>query len=106
MVWKKKWKPNIAEKNDYIEKLKEKESLNTFITNKAIRNGCFLKFYSISKGKVIEGNVVKESYGEKTGQHTFTIEECDGNNIIVKGRNLYPNMLEHIQGEISKQVSI
>ena len=101
-----RWKPNRAEKNAYIEKLKEKESLNTFITNKAIRNGCFIKFYSISKGKIIKGNVIKESYGEKTGQHTFTIEECDGNKIIVKGRNLYPNMLEHIQGEISKKVSI
>ena len=101
-----RWKPNRAEKDAYIEKIKEKENLNTFTTNKAIRNGCFLKFYSISKGKVIEGNVVKESYGEKTGQHTFTIEECDVNKVIVKGRNLYPNMLEHIQGEISKQVSI
>mgnify|MGYP005614582807 FL=1 len=101
-----RWKPNRAEKDAYIEKIKEKENLNTFTTNKAIRNGCFLKFYSISKGKVIEGNVVKESYGERTGQHTFTIEECNGNKVIVKGRNLYPNLLEHIQGEISKQVSI
>lgn len=101
-----RWKPNASQKREYIEKLKEKESLNTFTTNKAIRNGCFLKFYSISKGKVIEGNVVKESYGEKTRQHTFTIEECDGSKVIVKGRNLYSNILEHIQGEISKQVSI
>ena len=101
-----RWKPNRAEKDAYIEKIKEKENLNTFTTNKAIRNGCFLKFYSISKGKIIEGNVIKESYGGKTGQHTFTIEECNGNKVIIKGRNLYPNMLEHIQGEISKQVSI
>lgn len=101
-----RWKPNRAEKDAYIEKIKEKESLNTFTTNKAIRNGCFLKFYSISKGRVVEGNVIKESYGEKTGQHTFTIEECNGNKVIVKGRNLYPNMLEHIPGEISKKISI
>jgi len=101
-----RWKPNRAEKDAYIEKIKEKENLNTFTTNKAIRNGCFLKFYSISKGRVVEGNVIKESYGEKTGQHTFTIEECNGNKVIVKGRNLYPNVLEHIQGEKSKQISI
>ena len=31
-----KWKPNIAEKNDYIKKIKEKESLNTFTTNKTV----------------------------------------------------------------------
>ena len=101
-----KWKPNASQKREYIEKMKEKESLNTFTTNKAIRNGCFLKFYNISKGRIIEGTVIKESYGEKTRQHTFTIQECNGNKIIVKGRNLYPNMLEHIQGETSKKVSI
>jgi len=101
-----RWKPNASQKREYIEKMKEKENLNTFTTNKAIRNGCFLKFYSVSKGRIVEGNVIKESYGEKTGQHTFTIEEYNGNKIIVKGRNLYPNMLEHIPGEISKQISI
>ena len=101
-----RWKPNASQKIEYIEKIKEKENLNTFTTNKAIRNGCFLKFYSISKGRIIEGNVIKESYGDLTGQHTFTIQEEGGDKIIVKGRNLYPNMLEHIQGEISKQISI
>jgi hypothetical protein len=101
-----RWKPSVSQKREYIEKIKEKESLNTFTTNKAIRNGCFLKFYNISKGRIIEGNVIKESYGEKTGQHTFTIQECDGNKINIKGRNLYPNILEHIQGKPSKQVSI
>lgn len=99
-----RWKPNASQKREYIERIKEKETLNTFTTNKAIRNGCFIKFYSLSKGRVIEGKVIKESYGEKTGQHTFTIEEND-QKIIVKGRNLYPNLLEHIQGEISKNVS-
>ena len=101
-----RWKPNASQKREYIEKMKEKESLNTFTAQKAIRNGCFLKFYNIAQGRIVEGNVIKESYGEKTGQHTFTIEEYNGNKIIVKGRNLYPNMLEHIPGEISKQISI
>ena len=101
-----RWKPNKSQAREYAERMKQKEKLPIVRSNKAIRNGCFLKFYSISKGKIIEGNVIKESYGERTGQHTFTIEECDGNKVIIKGRNLYPNMLEHIQGEISKQVSI
>jgi hypothetical protein len=43
-----RWKPNTSQKREYIEKMKEKENLNTFTTNNAIRNGCFLKFYSIS----------------------------------------------------------
>lgn len=30
------WKPNVSQKREYIEKLKEKESLNTFTTQKNI----------------------------------------------------------------------
>ena len=50
--------------------------------------------------------VIKESYGLKPRQHTFTIEGCNENKVIVKERNLYPNMLKHIPGEISKQINI
>jgi len=39
-----RWKPNASQKREYIEKMKEKENLNTFTTNKAIRNGCFFYF--------------------------------------------------------------
>lgn len=42
-----------------------------------------------------EGRVIKHSYGAKTGQHTFTILLSDGTKKMVKGRNLYPNLLEH-----------
>ena len=47
-----RWKPNASQKREYIEKMKEKESLNTFTTQKAIRNGCFLKFYNITQGRI------------------------------------------------------
>lgn len=36
----------------------------------------------------MEGEVIKESYGLKRGQHTFTIKTEEGN-IRMKGRNLY-----------------
>src|SRR5690554_5327523 len=44
------------------------------------------------------GVVEKESYGEKTGQHTFSIRLDDGTLKRVMGRNLYPNLLDYIPG--------
>lgn len=41
------------------------------------------------------GTVLKHSYGEKTGQHTFTILLTNGKKKFVKGRNLYPNLTRH-----------
>lgn len=50
-----------------------------------------------SHDRTIEGTILKESYGVKKGQHTFTIEveKCSDNNYSVgekirrKGRNVY-----------------
>jgi hypothetical protein len=55
----------------------------------------------MNTGSVVEGQVVNESYGKERGQHTFTID-LGGEKLLVKGRNLYPNIIEHIQGIISK----
>jgi hypothetical protein len=49
--------------------------------------------------ETIEGVVEKESYGETTGQHTFTVRTADGKAVLVKGRNLYKNIIDHIAGE-------
>ena len=95
-----KWKPSASQKAAYIEKMREKESLPTYTTNKAIREGCFVKFYSTNKGCIVEGLVVNSSYGSERNQHTFTID-WNGEKVLVKGRNLYPNILEHKQGENS-----
>ena len=79
---------------------------------KDLTTGCTIRFtenvYScndpnaIYEGeRTIEGLIVKESYGAKTGQHTFTIKvsSADGveahavlekNTIRRKGRNVYP----------------
>lgn len=35
------------------------------------------------------GKIIKDSYGQKTQQHTFTIELLSGETIRIKGRNLY-----------------
>lgn len=52
-----------------------------------------------SHERTIEGIIVKDSYGSKTGQHTFTIKvlDCDddslsqGQLVRRKGRNVYRN---------------
>lgn len=100
-----RWKPNASQKAEYAARMKEKESLPTFTTNKAIRNGCIVEFYNVNKGQTIKGEVVKNSYGPKTKQHTFTILDQNGEKHLVKGRNLYPNIITHVQGEDSKKLN-
>jgi hypothetical protein len=96
-----KWKPNAAQKRAYIESLEAKKQVETHTTPHAIRSGCFVEYFNVAKGVIVKGNVTNHSYGAKTNQHTFTI---DG--VLVKGRNLYPNVVRHTQGEESKLVSI
>jgi len=96
-----KWKPNAAQKAAYKEKMQERESIRTIQSNGAIRTGCQVEYYSINHGCTISGIVVKHSYGKEKGQHTFTVEDSRGEKHLVKGRNLYPNLLNHIQGDES-----
>jgi len=91
-----KWKPSAAQKAAYKEKMQEKENLPIVRSNGAIRKGCFVRYYNVNQGKIISGVVTNSSYGADKGQHTFTI---DGT--MIKGRNLYPNILEHKQGKES-----
>lgn len=96
-----RWKPNASQRAAYREKMEELNSLPTIRTTAAIREGCYVEYYSVNKGETISGTVIKSSYGADKGQHTFTIDTgCD--KILVKGRNLYPNILKHVQGEKSK----
>jgi hypothetical protein len=98
-----KWKPNAAQRAAYREKCLEKESIKTYTTPYAIRTGCYVEFYSMSRGEIISGFVINSSYGVDKGQHTFTIDN-NGEKVLVKGRNLYPNILKHIQGDESKNL--
>jgi 23S rRNA G2069 N7-methylase RlmK/C1962 C5-methylase RlmI len=100
-----RWKPSKFQAREYAERMKQREELPIIRSNKAIRNGCFVSFHSKYHNKVIKGNVVNNSYGENTNQHTFTIEE-NGIKYKVKGRNLYDSLLEHIPGEESIKISL
>jgi hypothetical protein len=95
-----KWKPTAAQKAAYAAKMREREALPIKGAKGAIRTGCKLKFYSVNWGCVVSGIVVNHSYGADKGQHTFTISTDEGN-VMVKGRNLYPNIIDHQQGEES-----
>jgi hypothetical protein len=97
-----KWKPNASQRAAYREKCLERESLPVHTTSFAIRIGCYLEYYSMNKGEIIKGTVINSSYGDEKNQHTFTID-TDNGKILVKGRNLYPNIIKHIQGEQSKK---
>jgi hypothetical protein len=57
--------------------------------------------------RTIRANVLRESYGERTGQHTFTLEVLSadgykppavGETLRRKGRNLYGNLVDHMPG--------
>ena len=83
-----RWKPNKAQREAYKKRMQEKESLSTYTTAFAIRKGCFVKYYNLNRGCIVEGLVTSSSYGDDRGQHTFTI---DG--VMVKGQNLYPSII-------------
>lgn len=98
-----RWKPNASQLAAYRAKCEERESIPVYTTPYAIREGCYIEYYSLNKGSIIKGTVVNSSYGSERGQHTFTIDTEEGK-VMVKGRNLYPNIINHIQGEESKKL--
>jgi len=51
----------------------------------SFRNAKFAGFERIA------GKIITDSYGQKSQQHTFTIQTAGGEIIKIKGRNLYKN---------------
>lgn len=100
-----KWKPNASQKREYSERMKEKDRLPIIKTVAALRTGCKIKYYSTNEGEILMGEIFKHSYGVERYQHTFTVLLDNGEKKLVKGRNLYPNLLEHIQGEESLKLN-
>ena len=100
-----RYRPNAAERRLYSESMRRiDEEYPKRGTPYAIRTGCQVDFVRPDgEGgiEVISGVVAAHSYGAGTGQHTFTIAEPDGSKRMVKGRNLYPNVIKHEPGEAS-----
>lgn len=64
--------------------------------------GSFFRGRSTGKPRCVgtkrfAGVIERDSYG-RTGQHTFSIRLDDGSLKLVKGRNLYPHVIEHRPG--------
>jgi hypothetical protein len=100
-----RWKPNASQRAEYKERMtqreavKETERING--TVHAIRKGCKVRYFSTGGHGIVEGEVVTSSYGRETNQHTFTVQDEKGTKFKVKGRNLYPNIIWHVQGQQS-----
>jgi hypothetical protein len=74
--------------------------------NGAIRNGCAISWVDKSTATEFSGVVVNNSYGDITGQHTFTVLLDDGSTKKrIMGRNLYDRLTAHVQGSDSIEQS-
>ena len=94
--------------------------------SKPIRVGCIVTFKKtyftggfrkpkLDGYSIIKAEVLKHSYGFEKGQHTFTLQILKiisdgsaqtrepGEKMLIKGRNLYPNIINHVQGQESKK---
>jgi len=96
-----KWKPNATQYRKYAERMKEQNSMNFIQSNGAIREGCKLSWIDKNSSVELSGEVITSSYGLDKGQHTFTIQLNQGSIKLVKGRNLYDRLTNHIQGKQS-----
>jgi hypothetical protein len=62
---------------------------------RAVFNGSWRK-PTFSHYEDVEGEIIRDSYGEAKQQHTFTILLPDGSTTRIKGRNLYRNGTERL----------
>lgn len=91
---------NTEQANEIIEKLKPYINIyNNDITGDATQGdevvfveaqftGSF-KSAKFTGFEVVEGKIIKDSYGADKQQHTFTLELKDGSKKMIKGRNIY-----------------
>jgi hypothetical protein len=72
------------------------------------KGGSFMNGRCVSRPTFVRhdryrGVVVRHSYGAGTMQHTFSVV-CPSKGkrpVLVKGRNLYPNLIRHVANEAS-----
>ena len=99
-----RWKPAKWQKEAYAEKMREAEKEHNFIAPEGpLRTGCKVTWVDKSTNNVLSGLICNHSYGEITGQHTFTVQQDNGLKKRVMGRNLYDCLLAHTPGEESRE---
>jgi hypothetical protein len=102
-----RWKPNKSQRTAYANAMNIAAQQFDFIQpHGAIRNGCAISWVDKSTATEFSGVVVHNSYGELTGQHTFTVLLDDGSTKKrIMGRNLYARLTAHVQGADSIEQS-
>lgn len=101
MPFRRRWQPNATQRAEYaakmraIEAAKAERILPGYIINCTgdCCTGDEIAFFNAGKsGERLYGTIVNDSYGADKQQHTFTIYS-DGQRMLIKGRNLYANMV-------------
>lgn len=99
MAFKRRWQPNATQRKEYSERMRAIEAAKTDDILPGYDLNCTgdcctgdeIAFFNAGKaGKRLYGVIVSDSYGADKQQHTFTIE-CEGQMMLIKGRNLYAN---------------
>jgi len=99
-----RWKPSASERNRYREAMQEAEKYSFIGSCGPIRTGDVIEWVDKMTCTHLAGVVLRHSYGDEQGQHTFTIgldePSCTllgvrGGKKLVKGRNLYDRLLAH-----------
>jgi len=82
----------------YKAAMKESDKYAFVASSGPIRTGDALEWVDKLTCERLAGTVIRHSYGEAMGQHTFTIGLHGGGTKLVKGRNLYDRILSHQKG--------
>ena len=94
-----RWKPNKTQRLAYAAAMAESERFEFIQPRGAIRNGCCISWVDKSTAVEFSGVVIHNSYGDITGQHTFTVLLNDGKTKKrIMGRNLYDRLTAHTPG--------
>jgi len=87
---------------DYVDWLRPRFSGGSFHRGRASGTAKLIGY------ERCRGIVIRHSYGKRTGQHTFSIV-CPSRGkrpVLVKGRNLYGNLIRHVPNMASHDRSV
>lgn len=79
----------------YKESLSIRNQFEFIQTHFPIRTNDEIEYFDFQTNTVIKATVKNHSYESIKGQHTFTLLKSDGIIRLIKGRNLYLNIVSH-----------
>lgn len=91
------WKPNASQRAAYAAAIRQAESYTFINARNPIRTGDSVEWFDVTSATLLSGVVTRHSYGAERTQHTFSIQlSIDSSLKLVKGRNLYPRLTQHL----------